>query len=654
MFRTLLIANRGEIACRVIATAHRLGIRTVAVYSEADANARHVRLADDARIIGPAAAAESYLRIDRLIDAARQTEADAIHPGYGFLSENADFAQACADAGIVFVGPTPEAIRAMGSKSVAKDLMRQAGVPVVPDHRGGGQADDAFARHVAELGYPVMLKPALGGGGKGMRRVDDESDLREALAAARREAQAAFGDDEILVEKFVADPRHVEVQVFGDRHGHLVHLFERDCTLQRRHQKIIEEAPAAGLSPSLRAALHDAAVKAARAVDYSNAGTVEFLVSGDSFFFMEMNTRLQVEHPVTEAITGLDLVEWQLRVAAGERLPLDQDEIACRGHAIEARLYAESPDQGFLPSPGLIRILRFPDEVVRIDTGVDGGDIVQPHYDPMIAKIIAVGGDREAARKALLGALNETYVQGPATNRAFLATLLSTDAFRDGTTDIQYVDRAIARLVPDGAAPSLIALAATAVVRRRDNAASDPWCRTDGWRMNAPALRSVAVMVDGSVEEAMLVEASHGTVTLRWQGEEAAIEPGIRPSDDLVSLRVAGQLVNRRVFRDGHAFYVIGGGKVERVDIVDPLRSSHDVEHAAGSVVAPMPGKLSQVFVAAGQIVARGDRLAIVEAMKMEHVLRAPFDGTVEATNANPGAFVEEGYILIELTPEDQ
>ena len=655
MLRSLLIANRGEIACRVIQSAHRLGIRTVAVYSEADAGARHVRLASEAICIGPAPSADSYLRVARLVEVALAKGVEGVHPGYGFLSENADFAQACSDAGLIFVGPGPEAIRAMGSKSLAKDHMSRAGVPVVPDYRGSDQSLAAFRRHIAAIGYPVMLKPAYGGGGKGMRRVESDAALGEALVAAKREALASFGNDEIIAEKFIPHPRHVEVQIFGDESGTVVHLWERDCTLQRRHQKIIEEAPAFGLPAALRNDLRQAAIRAARAIHYVNAGTVEFLVDADgAFYFMEMNTRLQVEHPVTEAITGVDLVEWQLRIASGERLPLRQEDIPCSGHAIEARLYAESPDKGFLPSPGRIRILSLDRQSgTRIDSGVDSGDSVVPYYDPMIAKVIAHGVDRDQARRALLQGLLNSTIEGPDTNLAFLATLLCARAFQRGEVDIQFVDRHLDQLLPAGT-PSgeAVAIAMAWTMRVQQGAhGNDPWSDRAGWRLNLPASQVLVLDTADGRHEAVWNFGEHtGLSTLTWLQCTHAVVVG-QVADQRVHLFLDGTSVERTVVASAGAIYVIGEESVDRVRIIDPLMVSAAADLHSGAVVAPMPGRITDVLVVSGQAVAAGDRLAVVEAMKMEHALRAAFDGTVTRVDVSVGDLVDEGKVLVELEP---
>lgn len=650
MIKTLLIANRGEIACRIIATAQGLGVRTVAVHSEADAAARHVRLADESHCIGPAPASESYLRGDKIIEAAVRAGADAIHPGYGFLSENADFAQSCSDAGLIFVGPSPEAIRAMGSKRIAKDAMQAAGVPVIPDYRGDDQSAERFLRAGADLGYPIMLKPAQGGGGKGMRQVNHERDLTDALAAAKREAQAAFGDDEIIAEKYIHAPRHIEVQVFGDTHGNVVHLFERDCTIQRRHQKIIEEAPATLISADTRDALRAAAVRAASAVNYTNAGTVEFLVAeSGSFYFMEMNTRLQVEHPVTEAITGLDLVAWQLRVASGEPLPLEQAAIRAHGHAIEARVYAESPHAGFLPAPGRVRRLVLPEDPnCRVDRGIDRGDVVTPHYDPMIAKVVTHGADREEARRDLLDTILAARIEGPNTNLAFLAALLESGAFRSGALDVQFVDRSLDGLVAQDRPVSIEGVAAAVLIWQRALAPSesngDPWHDRHGWQLNLPT--RIFLHVDSSEGAGAAVLEGAASPRLFWAGQTITLDD-IEINGHRVAFSVAGRAYRMLVVTGASAFHVITDNRVDRLAMADPFAARQDGSAAEGGVVAPMPGKITKVFVSAGQTVEAGARLAVLEAMKMEHVLRATHDGVVAQVSVAAGDFVDEGTAVV-------
>jgi 3-methylcrotonyl-CoA carboxylase alpha subunit len=648
---SVLIANRGEIACRIIRTAQRLGIRTIAVHSEADADALFVRMADEAHAIGPAAAAESYLRIDRIIEVARRTGAAAIHPGYGFLSERVELAEACAENGIVFVGPPASAIRAMGLKDAAKALVASAGVPVVPGYHGQRQEPEFLRQKAYEIGYPVLIKAVAGGGGKGMRRVDKVAEFEPSLESAQREAQAAFGDPRVLVEKYVASPRHIEVQVFADNHGNVVHLFERDCSLQRRHQKVIEEAPAPGMTPQMREAMGRAAVEAARAVGYSGAGTIEFIADAskglrpDRFFFMEMNTRLQVEHPVTEAITGLDLVELQFRVADGERLPFAQDDLAVHGHAVEARLYAEDPERGFLPSTGKLWALEFPQgESIRVDTGVEPGDEVTPYYDPMIAKVIARGETRDEALDRLSAALGETLVAGPKTNTAFLRALCDAPGFRSGEFDTGFIDRNLAELgaVPRAPDEGLVAAAAlrlveddafrlaTGAAARVDDAAG-PWWVDDGFQLLGTRRTQLALEVDGETRD----------IELAWGPEGPWLSTGdVQEPDDLTLVETPDALL------------VLSQGRQTSIRWRDPF--AVDLEHldTGGTVKAPMHGKLVAVFVQPGEAVHKGQRLAVVEAMKMEHALTAPRDGTIAEVLAEPGTQVAENARLITLAED--
>jgi 3-methylcrotonyl-CoA carboxylase alpha subunit len=648
---SVLIANRGEIACRIIRTAQRLGIRTIAVHSEADADALFVRMADEAHAIGPAAAAESYLRIDRIIEVAKRTSAAAIHPGYGFLSERVELAEACAENGIVFVGPPASAIRAMGLKDAAKALVASAGVPVVPGYHGQRQEPEFLRQKAYEIGYPVLIKAVAGGGGKGMRRVDKVAEFEPSLESAQREAQAAFGDPRVLVEKYVASPRHIEVQVFADNHGNVVHLFERDCSLQRRHQKVIEEAPAPGMTPQMRKAMGRAAVEAARAVGYSGAGTIEFIADAskglrpDRFFFMEMNTRLQVEHPVTEAITGLDLVELQFRVADGERLPFAQDDLAVHGHAVEARLYAEDPERGFLPSTGKLWALEFPQgESIRVDTGVEPGDEVTPYYDPMIAKVIARGETRDEALDRLSAALGETLVAGPKTNTAFLRALCDAPGFRSGEFDTGFIDRNLADLgaVPRAPDEGLVAAAAlrlveddafrlaTGAAARVDDAAG-PWWVDDGFRLLGTRRTQLALEVDGETRD----------IELAWGLEGPSLSTGdVQEPDDLTLVETPDALL------------VLSQGRQTSIRWRDAF--AVDLEHldTGGTVKAPMHGKLVAVFVQPGEAVHKGQRLAVVEAMKMEHALTAPRDGTIAEVLAEPGTQVAENARLITLAED--
>ncbi|APW72810.1 acetyl/propionyl/methylcrotonyl-CoA carboxylase subunit alpha, partial [Sphingopyxis granuli] len=605
-----LIANRGEIACRIIRTAREMGIRTVAVYSDADAKALHVREADEAVHIGPSPARESYLVGAKIIAAAKATGAEAIHPGYGFLSENAEFAQAVMDAGLVWVGPKPSSITAMGLKDAAKALMADAGVPVTPGYMGANQDPAFLAQQAAEIGYPVLIKAVAGGGGKGMRKVDCAADFADALASCQREAAASFGNAHVLIEKYILTPRHIEVQVFGDTHGNVVHLFERDCSLQRRHQKVIEEAPAPGMDDATRQQLCAAAVRAAKAVDYVGAGTIEFIADAseglraDRIWFMEMNTRLQVEHPVTEEITGVDLVEWQLRVASGEPLPLTQDDLAIDGWAMEARLYAEDPARGFLPSTGPLELFQLPDHIGRVDTGVHEGADVSPFYDPMIAKLIAHGDDREAARETLSEMLEDSAVWPVRTNAAFLIRALDHPDFVAGAIDTGLIGR-------DGEAmaaapePSAAALtkAAMAMVPRSLQA---------GFRLNAPDVRSAPFLLDGKRVDVAL----HGPGT-----DEPA------PAMLVAEAGAVWQLTPWRV--EGGA----GGAASD------------------GAILSPMPGKIIAVAVAAGEPVTKGQKLLTLEAMKMEHSLIAPFDGVVAELNATPGAQVQVEALLARIEP---
>jgi 3-methylcrotonyl-CoA carboxylase alpha subunit len=670
MFRRLLIANRGEIACRVIRTARDMGIRTIAVYSDADTGARHVDMADEAYRIGPALAADSYLSVDRILAVARESGAEAIHPGYGFLSENAEFAEACTTAGIEFVGPTPSAIRAMGSKIEAKTLAQEAGVPVVPGYNGLSQGRGDLKAAADEIGYPVMIKASAGGGGRGMRMVREASLFDEALDSASREAKAAFGDGRVLIEKFIARPRHIEVQVFGDTHGNIVHLFERDCSVQRRHQKIIEEAPAPGLSDALRKAMGEAAIEVARRVDYVGAGTVEFIVDRDAvsddggFYFLEMNTRLQVEHPVTELITGIDLVAWQLDVAAGGVLPKTQADIHANGHAVEVRLYAEDHRRDFLPSTGRLDHLRFPGEgsSVRVDTGVREGDTVTRHYDPMIAKMVASGGTRAAALSTLEQGLKQTEVIGPATNLAFLTGLLGHPAFQEGDVDTTFVHLHRAALLAASEVSEIDALILAGVYAALtdkdegsdDLAAADPyspWRRRDGWRgfSRAPVLHQFR---DGEKD---------ATVSVEWDGDELLL--GLPDDTYRVSGKVADggtvqailgrRTIRGRVIEWGLERHVLIDGRARCLILRDPDAPSAQGEASGGKLTAPLPAAVVQVHVEAGATVARGTPLMVLEAMKMEHVITAPSDGVVAAVHYAVGQQVEEGAELVVLDAPD-
>jgi len=641
MFTKILIANRGEIACRVMETARAMGVGTVAVYSDVDAGAKHVALADEAVCIGGAAPADSYLRGDVIIQAALDTGAQAIHPGYGFLSENPEFVDAVQAAGLVFIGPSGAAIRAMGLKDAAKALMESAGVPVVPGYHGSNQDDEHLSGAADAVGYPVLIKAVAGGGGKGMRRVDDPLDFADALAACRAEAKGAFGNDAVLIEKFVSKPRHIEMQVFGDG-TRAVHLYERDCSLQRRHQKVVEEAPAPGMMPEMRAAMGAAAVRAAEAIGYSGAGTVEFIVDGadglrpDGFFFMEMNTRLQVEHPVTEAVTGVDLVEWQLRVASGEVLPMQQEDIPLRGHAFEVRLYAEDVPKGFLPATGRLTHLVFPDGA-RADSGVRAGDVISPHYDPMIAKIITHGPDRAQALARMDRALATTQVAGSVTNLAFLRKLVAHADFAAGDVDTGLIDRDLAALgddpVPCARTRALAALGAL------------------GLEGDLPVLAGVTLW--GPIEHVM---------RFLWQEEQIVVRVSVNGTGFDVSVGDARHQVERRgdiwwidgtktpaqIVRHGPVVSVFWGNGYH-FDVPDPLDVIGGAVGDGNVVEAPMPGLVKAVFAAPGQAVALGDRLAVLEAMKMEHVLVAARDGVVAEVLVAEGTQVEAGAALIRL-----
>jgi 3-methylcrotonyl-CoA carboxylase alpha subunit len=660
MFKKILIANRGEIACRVAATARRMGIKTVAVYSEADAHAKHVAVCDEAVLIGPAAAKESYLRADKIIEVAKAVGAQAVHPGYGFLSENEGFAEACAKAGIAFIGPPASAIHAMGSKSAAKALMEQAKVPLVPGYHGDEQGPDFLQAQADKIGYPVLLKASAGGGGKGMRIVEKSADFKDALASCKREAINSFGDDKVLVEKYLTRPRHIEIQVFADTQGECVYLFERDCSVQRRHQKVLEEAPAPGMTAERRAAMGDAAVAAAKAVGYVGAGTVEFIANQDgSFYFMEMNTRLQVEHPVTEMITGQDLVEWQLRVAAGEPLPLTQSELAIKGHALEARIYAENPEKGFLPSIGTLRHMHTPNAVtfrlgdgatpaaVRIDSGVRQGDAISPFYDPMIAKLIVWGADRKEALARMAQALAEYQIVGLASNIAFLQRLVTCTAFSGADLDTGLIERNHAELFPVQAAPGLpvLALAAAAVLDAEQSKDTDPWASSHGWRMNAALTRNLDFAGESAHYPVAVTYHTQGW-NVAAGGHEARMILAERHGSH-VSLKLGEATVQGNVVRDGEDVHVFHAGTHTMLTCLDPLAHAGEIEAEGGRLTAPMPGKIVAVLVAAGEEVEKGKPLLIMEAMKMEHTIAAPHDGKVQELLYAVGDQVAEGAQLL-------
>ncbi len=663
MFKKILIANRGEIACRVAATARKLGIRTVAVYSDADASARHVKACDEAVHIGPAAPKESYLRGERIIAAALATGAEAVHPGYGFLSENEDFAQQCAEAGLVFIGPPPSAIKAMGLKAESKQLMEKAGVPLVPGYHGASQ-DPALLKAEAErIGFPVLIKASAGGGGKGMRAVNVAAEFDAALASCKREAINSFGDDAVLIERYVTRPRHIEIQVFGDTHGNLVYLFERDCSVQRRHQKVLEEAPAPGMSEARRQQMGEAAVAAARAVGYVGAGTVEFIAEptddGDlRFYFMEMNTRLQVEHPVTEAITGLDLVEWQLRVAAGEPLPLSQEDLRIHGHAIEARICAENPDMNFLPATGRLDVYRTPAgsaaferAPVRVDAGFGEGDAITPYFDSMIAKLIVWGADREQALARLDAALAQTHIVGLQTNVAFLRRVASSPSFAGADLDTALIEREKAVLFKQPGPPlMLVAAGVVAHALAREAAAedADPWSRRDGFRLHGAAARRFDVEIGKARHTLRLARSHDGALTLVVGDERCALQVRAR-GGGVHAVTLDGRRHVVTVYATGERLALFTPDGSATVREVDPIEHAADGAAEGGQLTAPMPGKVIAFLVQPGQAVKLGAPLAVMEAMKMEHTITAPRDGTVKELLYAAGDQVAEGGELLRL-----
>ncbi|PIF16336.1 MULTISPECIES: acetyl/propionyl/methylcrotonyl-CoA carboxylase subunit alpha [unclassified Acidovorax] len=674
MFKKILIANRGEIACRVAATAKRLGVKTVAVYSDADANAKHVAVCDEAVHIGGSAPKDSYLRWERIIEAAKATGAQAIHPGYGFLSENEDFAKACADAGLVFIGPPASAINAMGLKAESKRLMEQAQVPLVPGYHGADQDPALLQREADRIGYPVLIKASAGGGGKGMRAVDKSEDFAAALESCKREAINSFGDDAVLVEKYVQRPRHIEIQVFGDTHGNCVYLFERDCSVQRRHQKVLEEAPAPGMTQELRARMGEAAVAAARAVNYVGAGTVEFIVEQPGgydapeqmkFYFMEMNTRLQVEHPVTEAITGLDLVEWQLRVASGEPLPLKQEDLRIQGHAIEARICAENPDNNFLPATGALNVYALPECVtfergaVRVDSGVRQGDAISPFYDSMVAKLIVHGDTRAQALARLDEALAQTHIVGLATNVQFLRRVARTEAFASAKLDTALIPREQAVLFhqePVGLPLAAAAAVAQTLLRERASEGVDPFSRRDGFHTHGVVQRRFEFEFGGEHAKALLTYERGGSLHLAvGEGDAAVAGPLVFSAvGQGIELQFAGQRTRAAVYAQGevdHVFTPLGATQITAIDLL-----AHAGEAAAegGRLTAPMPGKVVSFAVKAGDAVTKGQPLAVMEAMKMEHTIAAPADGVVQELLYAPGDQVTEGAELLKLVAVDK
>ena len=647
-----------------------MGIKTVAVYSDADADSMHVEMADEAKFIGGARAQGSYLNVDAIAAAIRETGADGVHPGYGFLSENAAFAEACAEAGAAFIGPPPSAIRAMGSKSEAKRLMEEAGVPLLPGYHGDDQSDERLTAAAEEIGFPVMVKAAAGGGGRGMRMIGDAAALADGLAGARREAKAGFGDDTLLIEKYLGKPRHIEMQVFADTHGNAVHVFERDCSIQRRHQKVVEEAPAPGMTAEMRAAMADAAVKAAQAIDYVGAGTVEFLVEAermgapDCFYFMEMNTRLQVEHPVSEMIAGVDLVEWQIRVADGEALPMTQDQIQLDGHAVEVRLYAEDPSRDFRPSPGPLDHFRTPleDTHVRIDTGVREGDEVTMHYDPMIAKVIGWDRDRTSAIARLGQALEQTHVVGTTTNLDFLSAICGSAAFIEADLDTGFIEQNAKTLFPEAGAvdAATLALAALAELIWQGDAAArkgrvggdpySPWQMNDGWRVNDRGHVDLPFR-DGEEEETVIAYMDGAGYRMVIREKELTVR-GAFDAEGRLAAEIDGHRVTASVIRHGEERHILGPLGTRQLAYVNPHQAQASSGSHGGRLTSPLPGRVVSVAVAAGDSVSAGQTLMVIEAMKMEHSIAAPAAGTVETVHFSEGDQVDEGAELLTLAPE--
>jgi len=679
MFKKILIANRGEIACRVAATARRMGIKTVAVYSDADAQAKHVQVCDEAVHIGGSAPKDSYLRWERILQAAKDTGAQAVHPGYGFLSENEDFAKACAAAGLVFIGPPASAILAMGLKAESKQLMEKAGVPLVPGYHAADQDPALLQREADRIGYPALIKASAGGGGKGMRVVNSSAEFVDALASCKREAINSFGDDAVLIEKYVQRPRHIEIQVFGDTHGNCVYLFERDCSVQRRHQKVLEEAPAPGMTEALRKQMGEAAVAAAKAVNYVGAGTVEFIVEQTAydkpesmkFYFMEMNTRLQVEHPVTEAITGLDLVEWQLRVASGEPLPLQQSELRIHGHAIEARICAENPDNNFLPATGTLAVYRKPKcssfelanassagGSVRVDDGVREGDSISPFYDSMVAKLIVHGDTREQALARLDEALSQTRIVGLTTNVQFLRHIIRTDSFVTAKLDtalIQREDKALFGQEAVGLPLAAASVVAHTLHQELAQVGHDPFSQRDGWRAYGVATRPFGFNFHGASYTAVLRYLADGVLQLAVGEGDDAVSGTLawRAEGDALHVSFAEQTARVQVFIEAQSHeevaHVFAPQGATRITVVDALAHAGDTQEAGGRLTAPMPGKVVSFAVAAGDKVKAGQPLAVMEAMKMEHTIAAPADGEVLELLYAPGDQVTEGAELLKL-----
>ncbi len=671
-FKKLLVANRGEIACRILLTAQQMGIASVAIYSEPDAKAYHVELADESYFVGPAPAAESYLAGDKIIGIARECGADAIHPGYGFLSENADFAESCAEAGIIFVGPSPEAIRIMGLKGKAKEAMKKAGLPVLRGYNGSDQSTGTLLRHAEFIGFPLMIKAVAGGGGKGMRLVESMEDFEAALGSARREAEKAFGNDEVLLEKFLPQTRHIEVQIMGDSFGNVLHLFERDCSLQRRHQKIIEEAPAPGMTEGLREKMCQAAVSAAKAINYQSAGTVEFLVdatrplSDDSeFYFMEMNTRLQVEHPVTEQITGFDMVQVQLDLAIGKELPFPQEMLSFSGHAMEVRVYAEDPEKDFLPQTGKLKFLRWPSHRfnIRFDSGVVEGDVISPHYDPMIAKLISRGNDRRSAINHMVEALKETRVGGCKTNLEFLLAIFENEDFVAAKLDTGFLDGRMEELTGSGGEPELedFALAALAFAegRKVDNMFgfegygphSSPWNLRSGWRLNLAYRETVRFVVNGKAHEISLMPLDDA-YRIEKDGKKLIISGQLDWPENL-SARIGGREIKALVANDEGRIVLVRGVRSFTFTIADAASAEEAVVQGPGAVAAPMPGRILKLMVKKGETVENGQPLLIMEAMKMEYTLTAPCSGRVAELRTKKGDQVEDGQPLVTVTGEE-
>ena len=674
MFKKILIANRGEIACRVAQTARRLAVQTVAVYSDADANAKHVAACDESVHIGGSAPRDSYLRWEAIIEAALATGAQAIHPGYGFLSENEEFAKACAAAGLVFIGPPASAIKAMGLKAESKQLMEKAGVPLVPGYHGADQDPDLLQREADQIGYPVLIKASAGGGGKGMRAVDRSEEFAAALASCKREAINSFGDDAVLIEKYVQRPRHIEIQVFGDSYGNYVYLFERDCSVQRRHQKVLEEAPAPGMTEAIRARMGEAAVAAARTVHYVGAGTVEFIVEQTDydqpesmkFYFMEMNTRLQVEHPVTEAITGLDLVEWQLRVASGERLPLAQADLKIHGHAIEARICAENPDNNFLPATGTLQVYGLPpcatfvraEQGVRVDSGVREGDTISPFYDSMVAKLIVHGSTREEALARMDAALAQTHIVGLATNVQFLRHVVSSGAFSTAQLDTALIQRESAALFGQTklGMPVVAAALLSHLMEKETRAFEkpdargwvDPWGRRDGWRSHGPSLRSFMMEFRGEAHTVVLTRAHGGVLQLLIDGTSYELNFASTASGAL-DVRLGAQRVLAHVYQTGEVAHVFTAQGAAEITVVDALAHAGESRSDVGRLTAPMPGKVVSFAVKVGDKVTKGQPLAVMDAMKMEHLITAPVDGVVAELLYAVGDQVAEGAELLKL-----